>query len=389
MFTMLLSSRLSLIAALVVSATGLGEEVGAKVLAFGGNPSGILGLGHEQDRTEGAEIPRLSGVSRLVCYKDHVLALMADGTVSSWGRNNHGQLGLGDRENRLAPTRIKSLSGVQSVASTGKSSFAVLGDGSLRAWGAGWFGQLGLGGKGEHPDRTVPTVLKGLPRVRAVACARKSAVALLADGTLRAWGSNHQGVLGLGSADMRVFEVPTAIPGLSRVKAVACGEDHVMALLDDGRVMAWGDGQHGQLGLGDDRSLSEPTLIPGLNQVRALSCGSGHTVALLQDGTAKAWGLNANGQLGVGDKKNRDVPTVVPNIPGGGVKAIACGGFHTLVLTRSGVAGWGSNKHGELERLEKGDHLVPGAIPALWGPKRRQVIAISCSRWASFCLVVD
>lgn len=386
---MLSPIRLTFLAFLIGSAAGFGQEARSRVIGFGGNPAGILGTGDEQDRAEVAAIPALSGVARVVCYKDHVLALMSDGTVWSWGRNNHGQLGLGDRENRLAPTRIESLSDVQSVASAAKSSFAVQKDGTLTAWGAGWFGQLGLGGPGEPYGWTIPTLNKRLRQVKAVACGMKWAVALLADGTLRAWGSNHQGALGLGSVDMTAVSIPTAIPRLSGVTAIACGDYHTVAVLDDGRVMAWGDGQYGQLGLGDAKSRSQPTLIPGLERVKAIACGSGHTVALLEDGTMKAWGLNANGQLGVGDTKNRNVPTVVPKIPSRGVEGIACGGFHTLVLTRDGVAGWGSNKHGELERLEKGDHLVPRPIPSLWGPKRARVTAVSCSRWTSFCLVGD
>src|SRR5689334_12657630 len=41
---------------------------------------------------------------------------------------------------------------------------------------------------------------------------------------------------------------PSAIPGLSAVRAVAAGGEHALALRDDGTVWAWGQNLRGQLG---------------------------------------------------------------------------------------------------------------------------------------------
>ena len=47
-----------------------------------------------------------------------------------------------------------------------------------------------------------------------------------------------------------------------------------------------------------------PTLIESLNQVfiKQVSCGQEHTVALTDQGSVYAWGLNTQGALGLGSQ---------------------------------------------------------------------------------------
>ena len=82
-----------------------------------------------------------------------------------------------------------------------------------------------------------------------------------------------------------------------------------MAAVDeDGRLWAWGDGQHGELGLGDHSGRPAPTLVPCNGQnVVMVSAGVGHMAALA--GTAyrgcvasvpAASSVWADGQAGTG-----------------------------------------------------------------------------------------
>jgi hypothetical protein len=100
------------------------------------------------------------------------------------------------------------------------------------------------------------TIPSGLSGVVAVAAGSSHTVALLGDGTVRAWGQS-------GS-------VTTTIPsGLSGVLAIAAGSNHTVALLGNGRVRAWGQSVFGQ------------TTIPsGLSGVVAIAAGSNQTFAL-------------------------------------------------------------------------------------------------------------
>jgi hypothetical protein len=56
-------------------------------------------------------------------------------------------------------------------------------------------------------------------------------------------------------------------------------------------VFTWGRGEDGQLGLGDTSDQDEPTYVDALRGVgiRQIACGSGHTVVLTTDGEVFTW----------------------------------------------------------------------------------------------------
>lgn len=62
-----------------------------------------------------------------------------------------------------------------------------------------------------------------------------------------------------------------------------------------------------------------------------VACGDEHTLALAEDGTIYAWGNNTFGQLGVGDIRQRDRPT---KVIAEGVKfaSVHAGGQHSHAL---------------------------------------------------------
>jgi alpha-tubulin suppressor-like RCC1 family protein len=61
--------------------------------------------------------------------------------------------------------------------------------------------------------------------------------------------------------------------------------------LDGLAVFTWGRGEDGQLGLGDTSDQDEPTYVDALRGVgvRQIACGSGHTVVLTTDGEVYTW----------------------------------------------------------------------------------------------------
>jgi len=120
-----------------------------------------------------------------------------------------------------------------------------------------------------------------------------------------AWGSNYSGQLGDRTTTDRLAPVPVA--GLNNVIAIACGGDfgapgmsHSLAILANGTVMAWGSNDVGQLGDGTVIERHTPTQVSGLRNIIAVAAGSRRSLALLSDGTVMAWGWNLYGQLGDG-----------------------------------------------------------------------------------------
>jgi cysteine-rich repeat protein len=199
--------------------------------------------------------------------------------------------------------------------------------------------------------------------------------ALLKDGRVKCWGSNIEGMLGLGDTLAHgddPGEMGDNLPAVdlgtgATAVALSTGLIHACALLSDGRVKCWGNNDAGQLGLGDtlDRgnqpnqmgdNLPAIDLGTGATAV-ALSTNDDSTCALLSDGRVKCWGNNDGNELGLGDADNRgdDPDEMGDTLPfvnlGTGVAAVAItgGGNHTCALLSDGrVKCWGGSLNGQL-----------------------------------------
>ncbi len=330
--------------------------------AWGGNSYGQLGNGTaaEYDGLPGP-VRGLNGVTAMSAGQFHSMALLANGTVVSWGENVFGQLGDGTNVSSYVPVQVGGLTGVKAISNGVWDSFAVLGSGSVMAWGENALGQLG---DGTNTNRHLPVQVSGLGGVKAVAGGFFQTLALLEDGEVRAWGNNLFGELGDGSTTNS--NVPVSVGGsepLTGAVAVAAGENHSLALMGDGTVMAWGANYDGQLGNGTIHGYSEvPVEVSGLSGVTAIAAAGGYSLALLEDGTVMAWGDNVFDELGDGDTSEFSaVPVPVRGLRD--VTAIAAGARHGVALLADGsVRAWGSD---ELEQLGDGRHEnsdVPVAV---------------------------
>jgi Regulator of chromosome condensation (RCC1) repeat len=118
-------------------------------------------------------------------------------------------------------------------------------------------------------------------------------------GAVWAWGNNRRGKLGAGASGSSVnAPVRVEFEGLdgASIISVAAGENHSLALDDQGRVWAWGSHISGELGIGliVDYYTSYPGKVPfGEDAVYivALSAGGGrNNIALDNAGRAWVWG---------------------------------------------------------------------------------------------------
>ena len=67
-----------------------------------------------------------------------------------------------------------------------------------------------------------------------------------------------------------------------------------------------------------------------------IACGGVHTVALTKNGEVFTWGCNRYGKLGHGDLNEKTVPTKVAALAGLVIIKISCGANHTAALTGKG-----------------------------------------------------
>ena len=133
---------------------------------------------------------------------------------------------------------------------------------------------------------------------------------ILDDGSLMCWGSNYHGQVGDGSSyattgpNYNKYSPVYVNLGAGRTAiAVDNGEQHTCAILDNGVVKCWGSNSNGQLGDGSTTSSPTPvsvSLPAGRNAV-ALASGDYHNCAILDNGSVMCWGYNSNGQLGDGN----------------------------------------------------------------------------------------
>ena len=145
------------------------------------------------------------------------------------------------------------------------------------------------------------------------------------------------------------FDLPANPSGLSGAAAVAAGSQFSLALLSDGRVIAWGENSFGELGRGNTEASKVALKVTGLREAMAIAAGYDHSLALLRNGTVVAWGYNSLGQLGDGTRTGPEkcgaaacstVPVPVEGLSE--VTAIAAGVHHSLALRRDGtVLSWG------------------------------------------------
>lgn len=93
---------------------------------------------------------------------------------------------------------------------------------------------------------------------------------------------------------------------------------------------------------GDDLQESRKCFQPYFNTDNNSSSGNGVISGL----AVFSWGRGEDGQLGVGDTQDLDEPTFVDALRGVGVRQIACGSGHTVVLTTDGSVSLKMNLQG-------------------------------------------
>ena len=240
----------------------------------------------------------------------HSLALTSSGQVLAWGYNGDGQLGNGTNTDSNTPVSVSLTAGttVTALAGGGFHSLALNSTGQVLAWGSNVDGQLGNGGIADT-NTPVPVSLASGTTVTAIAGGGGHSLALTSTGRVLAWGNNSHGQLGNGTYTYSRTPVPVSLPLGPRgqptiVTAIAAGALHSLALTTGGQVLAWGDNTYGQLGNGGSGTLSNTpvfaTLPLSTTVVTAIAGGGIHSLALTSDGGALAWGNNRYGQLGNG-----------------------------------------------------------------------------------------
>ncbi|HEY5960854.1 MAG TPA: SpvB/TcaC N-terminal domain-containing protein, partial [Polyangiaceae bacterium] len=418
---------------------------GAQITCWGMNGAGQLGLrdtrsrgntpgdfitqnvlDYTVDQTDlGTFYGHWASIEGIAAGYQATCAVISGGSVyrqlKCWGKNASGELGLGDTNNRgdndnemgnhLPKVDLGSRSVAwledpsrpfqeSPIAAGGWHTCAILNSapnqsaGPVKCWGRNG-GILGLLDTQNHGDRngTMGDDLKfvdlGPGRLaKQLTAGYAHTCAILDDDSVKCWGINSNGQLGLGDTLTRGYMVlgsnlPVVDLGTGRkARKIRAGGNGTCALLDNGAVKCWGDNSTGLVGRGNTLdagvesgqmgdalpAIDFGTTAPILDLKRSYS----HACAIfgLTSGYGiKCWGANGAGQLGLGDTNNRGtgLNQMGTNLPflsvTGDMLALS---YAATCIGQSGTNGftkcWGYNLNG---KLGLGNNNVYKGIPTL------------------------
>jgi alpha-tubulin suppressor-like RCC1 family protein len=279
-----------------------------QVLGWGSNSCGQQGTGAAGGTvTAPAAVPLPAGtrVTALAAGGCFALALTASGKVLAWGQNSQGQLGLGHvNSTPQPPVRVHLPAGqkITRIAAGLVFGLAVTARGQVLAWGGNQQAELGLGRAGPHRSRPARVPLPAAIRASVARSGPgNNGYALTNAGQALSWGTNGEGQLGHPGARDPSGPVRVLVPARQKVTALRPGLGFAVAQITAGTLLAWGDNREGQLGAGRTRAKSASPLrvaLPAGTKVTQLAAGEEFALVLTAAGKVLAWGANSSGEVG-------------------------------------------------------------------------------------------
>jgi alpha-tubulin suppressor-like RCC1 family protein len=231
---------------------------------------------------------------------------------------------------------------------------AIADDGHLWCWGSDAQGELGLGGAevpncdaaGCNLPTELTTLVEGSVPIWSQASAGDGVTCAIraTDSSLWCWGSNESGRMGAPS-DITGADEPFLVSQAVHGHVDNEGLTGCAIRAADGSLWCWGANNRGQAGQGTTGSdVYGPSKVPYGSAWNEVSVGNEFVFAIAEE-QFWAWGNNTKGQIGTGATGN----TVHPAATGFVGSTVEAGGETTCALDSAGVGYcWGENTNGQV-----------------------------------------
>ncbi|KAL0550833.1 hypothetical protein IC582_009898 [Cucumis melo] len=174
------------------------------------------------------------------------------------------------------------------------------------------------------------------------------------------------------------------------VQNIACGGRHAALVTKQGEIFTWGEESGGRLGHGVDSDVLQPKLVDALGNtnIELVSCGEYHTCAVTLSGDLYTWGDGTYnfGLLGHGNEVSHWIPKKINGpLEGIHVSSIACGPWHTAVVTSAGqLFTFGDGTFGVLGHGDRSSVTMPREVESLKGLR---TVRAACGVWHTAAVV--
>lgn len=175
----------------------------------------------------------------------------------------------------------------------------------------------------------VPYTVKAISNSQGVDSVGKHTCAILHTNEVKCWGYNQFGTLGTNTTAVVYNPAAAAVSILSKTPVkISQGNSHNCALFSDSTMRCWGYNTNGELGIGSTghkgNSAGSMQTLTDLNfgagvTVRDMMANSYATCAVLSNNQVKCWGRNIEPAYGTGDLKYwgrlaGETPNNIPSI---------------------------------------------------------------------------
>lgn len=279
------------------------------------------------------------------------------------------------------------ISNVISLKSGYNHSLVLLKTGRVLSFGFGYNGELGNGISGNVDENfyysNIPVEVSNNSGYDGTNCISvcsgyNFSLILLNSGKVLSFGSNQNGKLGNGIDQDIISSIPVEVSKKygyngNNCVSISAGFEHSLILLNNGKVLAFGDDYYGQLGNQQNGNEDEGFMFSSPVEVKAengynskncisISAGSYHSLILLNNGKVLAFGGGNSGQLGngrSGDNYFSSIPVEISKesgYNGNNCVSISAGNASSLILLDNGkVLSFGYGFYGQLGNGISGD----------------------------------